>query len=301
MLRSQSRILVTLSLVAAIFGCGDVRPGVDADVDAADDDSPAIDAPSSSGSWSYQRVENVNTTAPEGSPSVTADGLELFFYREGGSGGSDLMFSTRADATRPWSAPSVAWHSIGVVYSPEVSPDGLTLFFPYSESGGQNVHWLTRATRANQWPTTWTQPIVWPVYNGGIAFSGDGLAAYYANREIQIRVRRRSSLTATWGAEETVPGVDSLMRYRFVTVDGSETHMILSGPVITNGQLPPAVVELTRANAADAFGPYREIVSLTEPPAFEGCDMSGSPDVMWCHRDPAGGTAFDLYLVQRGI
>ena len=83
------------------------------------------------------------------------------------------------------------------------------------------------------------------------------------------------------------------MRYRAVTVDAAELQLVLSG-----GETPPAVVSMVRAGAGAAFGELLELTTLTEAPAFEGCDMFGPPDAMYCHRD-AGDGDLEIFLVGR--
>ena len=90
----------------------------------------------------------VNTAAGDGSPSISVDGLELYFsdymvYREGGLGKSDLWVARRESKDAPWQEP-VNLGSVVNTDSEEITPevssnglehcatitgDGLTLFF----------------------------------------------------------------------------------------------------------------------------------------------------------------------------
>ena len=51
--------------------------------------------------------DSLNTGALEGCPSISRDGLRLFFAsnRAGGYGGLDIYISTRASVDDPWGAP----------------------------------------------------------------------------------------------------------------------------------------------------------------------------------------------------
>jgi hypothetical protein len=76
-------------------------------------------------------VTELNTSNAEASPSLTADGLTVFFIsnRAGGPGQSDVWMAQRVNYTSPFSTP-VPVPQVNSPLSdrdPEVSPDGLTL------------------------------------------------------------------------------------------------------------------------------------------------------------------------------
>jgi hypothetical protein len=110
------------------------------------------------------------------SPSISADGLELFFdnglrVRPGGQGSGDIWFTRRATASSRWNEPQ----NLGPVVNgpdtegvPKLSHDGLTLFFSSDRPGGSGRRdiWVTsRATRSEPW----TAPV-----NAGPAVNGPG-------------------------------------------------------------------------------------------------------------------------------
>lgn len=77
---------------------------------------------------------NINSSSVEIDPSISADGLELFFEsrRSGGHGLADIYVSRRASKDDPWGpcmnigAPvnTANWEQ-----SPSISADGLSLYF----------------------------------------------------------------------------------------------------------------------------------------------------------------------------
>ncbi len=83
----------------------------------------------------------VSTSAMEGWPGISADGLMLFYCstRSGGSGGPDIWVATRATKDAPWDEPvnlgptinSSTWEA-----TPYLSPDGSTLYFASDRAGG---------------------------------------------------------------------------------------------------------------------------------------------------------------------
>ena len=85
-------------------------------------------------------VPNVNSTARDGTPFITANGLSLYFFseRSGGLGQRDLMLATRADPGAPFSAPTFlsALNSSAIDHEPRLSADERSLVFESSRSGG---------------------------------------------------------------------------------------------------------------------------------------------------------------------
>jgi hypothetical protein len=101
----------------------------------------------------------VNSPAHDGFPSVSADGLELYFssQRPGGSGSEDLWVAKRATVDDAWTAPTNLGSSINSSAwdgSPCPSPDGLSLYFDSMRSSGNGFSdlWVTRrATKNDAW------------------------------------------------------------------------------------------------------------------------------------------------------
>ncbi|MBC8468555.1 MAG: PD40 domain-containing protein [Planctomycetes bacterium] len=101
----------------------------------------------------------VNSSANDGGPFISADGLSLFIEsdRPGGYGGNDIYVSTRATTDDPWGEPvnlgprvnSSVWD-----WYPSLSADGLSLFFTSLRSGGlggDDIWVTTRATTNDPW------------------------------------------------------------------------------------------------------------------------------------------------------
>jgi Tol biopolymer transport system component len=107
----------------------------------------------------------VNSTSWDMGPSITADGLELFFCstRAGGFGGPDLYVTTRATVSDPWGPPVNLGPTVNTSYgnslygewTPSISQDGLALFFASARPPGSASNldiWLTiHATRQDAW------------------------------------------------------------------------------------------------------------------------------------------------------
>lgn len=134
----------------------------------------------------------INSGSWDGSPFITADGLELYFYSSR-SGNPDLYVSTRATTAEPWGTAT----SLGPVvnstdgnalygeHGPFVSPDGLTLFFSSARSPGSANSmkiWMTkRATREDAWqsPVLLGPPVNGTASDWVACVSADGQMFYF--------------------------------------------------------------------------------------------------------------------------
>jgi hypothetical protein len=137
----------------------------------------------------------VNSSENEGTPQITKDGLELYFYsrRPGGFGREDIYVATRATTDDPWNEPvnlGAVVNSSTIDVSPAISPDGLALFFGSKRPGGygQEDLWMTtRTTVSDAWgaPVNLGAMINSPP-NGqpnqkGPTLSIDGLTLYFVS------------------------------------------------------------------------------------------------------------------------
>ena len=83
----------------------------------------------------------VNSASTDYVPSISADGLMLFFgsNRPGGYGQRDLWLTTRATANKPWGEPLNLGTTVNTSshdFGPFISADGLELYFHSARPGG---------------------------------------------------------------------------------------------------------------------------------------------------------------------
>ena len=157
----------------------------------------------------------VNSSTIDGEPSISADGLSLYFVsinRSGGLGSGDIWVATRAFVSDPWEEPenlgpavnSSAWDG-----EPSISSDELSLYFGSQRPGGYggaDIWVTTRATVSDPWgqavnlgPTINT-----PVDDVDVCISADGLSLYIDSfREggygsSDIWVSKRETLSDPW-------------------------------------------------------------------------------------------------------
>jgi len=105
----------------------------------------------------------VNSSAGEVSPTISMDGLELYFSnreavpRPGTYGSADLWVTRRPTRNDPWGTPVNLGPTINTPYRehfPVISADGLSLFF-YSTRpsgyGGWDLYMTRRSSRSDPW------------------------------------------------------------------------------------------------------------------------------------------------------
>jgi len=106
----------------------------------------------------------VNSSANDGAPWISVDGLELYFHslRSGGYGRGDIYVTRRATANDPWGEPVNLGPVANSAYpeiAPCVSPNGLVLFFSDTEEapfrpggyGGADMWMIRRTTISDPW------------------------------------------------------------------------------------------------------------------------------------------------------
>jgi len=143
-----------------------------------------------------------------GGPCISTDGLSLFFHsvRSGGSGRTDLWVTMRAEKDDTWSTPAnlgPVVNSSSYDYHPEVSSDGLTLYFQSNRPGGPggNDLWMTtRSTKDDPWntPVNLRSTINTSGWDGHPNISADGLALFFASGD-DIVMSTRATTDDDWG------------------------------------------------------------------------------------------------------
>jgi hypothetical protein len=104
----------------------------------------------------------VNTRYGEALPSISSDGLKLYFSdydcpRPGGFGGQDLWFARRNTRNDPWQEPINLGENVNSPASdsrPHISVDGLFLFFDSNRSegyGGSDLYVTKRKSLSDPW------------------------------------------------------------------------------------------------------------------------------------------------------
>ncbi|MCP4257927.1 MAG: hypothetical protein GY774_10425 [Planctomycetes bacterium] len=156
----------------------------------------------------------VNTSALEACPSVSADGLSLFFgsrERAGGAGNDDVWVTTRDTKDDPWGVPVNLGPTVNGSSDeccPSISSDGLSLFFRSNAHGGfgrQDLWVTTRATSDDDWgPPVNLGPTVNSASNDyEPSISSDGLTLFFHSRRPggygdELYVTMRATISDPW-------------------------------------------------------------------------------------------------------
>ncbi len=164
----------------------------------------------------------VNTSSTDGTPSISADGLELYFsnvgpsgstYRPGGHGGGDIWVAKRKSKDENWGNPAnlgPTINSSSMETYPNISADGLSLFFGSRRPGGYgscDVYMVTRTTIDDDWgtPVNVGVPPNTSSFEGFPNISADGrVFFFYSNRSngyggMDIYVTMRATVFDSWG------------------------------------------------------------------------------------------------------
>ncbi len=162
------------------------RPGGSGGFDIWATMRPRLDAP-----WSdpVNLGPSVNSSSTDYYPTVSSDGLSLYFYsdRQGGEGGGDIWISTRTSTSDLWGAaenlgPII--NSAANEAAPCLSNDGLTFLFRSTRSGGfgsADIWLTTRPTMDDPWgmPMNLGPTINGPAWDCGVHLSADGLYLFF--------------------------------------------------------------------------------------------------------------------------
>jgi len=135
----------------------------------------------------------VNSEFTDLCPNLSSDGLSLYFsdgplgFRPDGVGGGDLWVATRASICDQWGPPENLGPTVNSSshdFSPNISSDGLTLFFQSRRTGGAADIWVTtRATTQDEWrvPVSLGPQINSSQSDCNPSISADGTTLYFSS------------------------------------------------------------------------------------------------------------------------
>jgi len=204
--------------------------------------------------WGQPDEIEINTDAFEGAPSLSADGLEMYFVsdRPGGSGSVDIWVTERKTKDSPWGAavnlgPTV--NCAAAENGPSISADGLELYFseaiwssPSPRTGGMGSSdiWVTkRKTKDSPWgtPANLGPTVNTSAGEASPSISKDGLTLYFMSKRgygsPDIWVTTRKSKDDPWGAAVNLgPTVNTLHAESNpdISSDGSTLYFISGRP-----------------------------------------------------------------------
>ena len=171
----------------------------------------------------------VNSWAGDSTPSISADGLSLYFSSKRSGGWADLWVTTRATVSDPWDLAVKLRPVVSSSYTddtPSISADGLTLYFGSFRPGpgGHGKMDIWRATRQTT-DDEWGAPVnLGPTINSSVldwspTISADGLLLVFG-----------SDRPGGSGGED-------LWMTRRTTIDDPWSEPVNLGPTINSGRL----------------------------------------------------------------
>jgi len=183
----------------------------DVDPVGDDDGEPAVSytcgAPVSLGS-------GINTASSEAGPTLSADGLELYYSsdRPDGAGDSDIWMATRSARGLAWSDPVNLGEPIntpGGQNNPSLSPDGHTLFYGSNHNGNYDL-WSAARTEDGWGEPACIDGLATDALENKPALSPDGQRLYFkrSDETLVANIWVSAWNGTDWGEAELVLGIN---------------------------------------------------------------------------------------------
>ena len=240
----------------------------------------------------------------QGEPSISADGLALYFVsnRPGGSGDSDLWVATRPTTEDDWGLPmnlGPTVNSPAKDENPCISADGLELYFASNRTdsyGGHDI-WVTRRPTKDD---IWGAPInLGPMVNTGMmdispCIAADGLSLYLACYQrdrigcYDLFVTERATTDSPWD-EPVRLGLDVNYPYNDVAPSLSADGLTL---FYTRGAEPLSAClwMTTRATTFECWSPTVCLYSMFDASHFDYApSISADGSVLYFESQRPGG------------
>lgn len=248
-------------MLISLTACkANIADGMDDAAVPSPDGSGALDAMMQLGPWQAPTPIDIPPVGDD-DPSATADLLELYFNRSG-----DIYVTTRGSTSEPWGTPIPVdpLNTTVAETTPDVTYDGLTIYFASARPGGMggNDIWMaTRPSRASAWGMPVHVPeLSSPAADGAATMTDPLVIVLDSDRggSLDILIAQRSSPTAAFAAPQLVTPLNTT---------GSEGNPMLTADKLTvyfdsartgDGELFVA----TRASPTGAFGPPAQITEL---------------------------------------
>ena len=265
----------------------------------------------------------INTAAFEGGPSLSANGLELYFVSGragalGGPGDQDIYVSRRRSMQDEWEAPVRVPPPISSPFfdiTPSISRDGRSLYFASNRPGPFSPPlpdlWVAhRASPNAPWGdvTNLGPNVNTPLFEGSIATTDHGLTAYFAGVTPQfvfkIYTSTRGSLDEPFGPRTLVSAPingDGNAYGPALTADGN-TMFFAAGK--DNPFAPGAINHLYVSERKNQNAPWEAPLYLTSvncPTCFGGLPTISASGSTLCWMGDRGDSVGDkdIYCAER--
>jgi len=247
----------------------------------------------------------VNTPGFEGKPSLSADGLELYFVSDragalGGPGDQDIYVSRRSSVNRSWGPPERVPPPVSSAFfdiTPTISLDGLALYFASNRPGPFSPpwpdQWVSRRASVND---PWGEAVNLgpgvntPLFEGSIDISPDQRTAFFAGVTpgfvFDIFVSRRSSTDEPFGPRVKLPEPINSDGHDYGPALTPDGHTMFFSSGTDNPFAPGAINHLyvsERQNDRALWGPRIYLDTLNCPTCFAGLPTirAGGKEICW--------------------
>jgi len=288
---------LAIVLLAATIGCGRLR------FDPVRVDAGESDAGCALGSFGPPvRIASLASSFDDYGPSLSADGLAIYFQHDLAPSTSDPLVAIRPDQGSAFGAPSplTAIDGSGRDSELSISQDGLALYFESNRDGNPAIFEITRPTD----PGTWSAPRHLTVLdvvtgNGGPDISADGLSIVFDDEEVESRLwiaTRADATSDAWSVAQLpdfVPGVDE--GYPCLSPDGLELFFTVRGA--TGVDLDIWVAR--RESTASPFTTAVPVAELTTDFGESDPDLAYDGRQLFFSSNRAPSDGWDLWMAER--
>jgi len=247
----------------------------------------------------------INSTGFEGGPSLSADGLELYFVSDrpgalGGQGDQDIYVTRRPSVNDDWGAPERVPPPISSPFfdiTPSITLDGRTLYFASNRPGAFSPPWpdlwvSRRASVTDPWgPVVNLGPGVnTPLFEGSISVSPDERTIYFAGVTpefvFDIYMATRHSTDEPFGPREKLPAPINSEGHDYGPALTPSGHTMFFSSGTDNPFAPGAINHLyvsERQNDGAPWGPRIYLDTLNCPTCFGGLPTirAGGKEICW--------------------
>jgi hypothetical protein len=265
----------------------------------------------------------INTPGFEGKPSLSADGLELYFVSDrpgaiGGPGDQDIYVSRRTSVNRSWGAPERVPPQVSSAFfdiTPTISLDGLALYFGSNRPGPFSPPWpdlwVSRRASVND---AWGEAVNLgagvntPFFEGSIDISPDQRTAFFAGVTpdfvFDIFVSWRSSTDEPFGPRVKLPEPINSDGHDYGPALTPDGHTMFFSSGTDNPFAPGAINHLyvsERQNDRAPWGPRIYLDTLNCPTCFGGLPTirAGGKEICWMGNRGDSLGDMDLYCAIR--
>jgi hypothetical protein len=231
------------------------------------------------------KVPNVNRSSRDFNPSVSADGLSLFFNsnRPGGIGGIDIWVATRETTDDDWGTPVNLGPPINTPFGdwgPSISYDGLSLYFDTRQPGASGAIddiWVaTRATTDDDWgnPVNLGTTVNSPSDDCYQSISSDELALYFSSNRpggygnYDLWVTTRETIHDPWGTSVNLGPTVNTSAYEVDTSISADGRLLFFTST-SSSSIQTDIWVMRRATINDDWGEPVNIGSPVNSSAWE--------------------------------